>query len=141
MAGGRKYKPSQIRYALECILAGFSNKEAIALFRNRFGNQDWGMAQLKYMRVTYGDHPDFGCCLVNQTKMAEQEKAALRARLVAEARQGPEAVHSDDVTEWTTPKNSADQSVVNHQAQDPSSSFQTMAPLTPYQNGAVFTDP
>jgi hypothetical protein len=60
MVGGRKYKPAQIQFALECILAGLSNKEAIALFRNRFGNQDWGLAQLKYMRVTYGDHPDFG---------------------------------------------------------------------------------
>jgi hypothetical protein len=60
MAGGRKYRPDQIRFALECILAGFSNKEAIGMFRHRFGNPDWGVAQLKYMRVTYGDHPDFG---------------------------------------------------------------------------------
>lgn len=60
MAGGRKYRPDQIRFALECILAGFSNKDAIGMFRHRFGNPDWGLSQLKYMRVTYGDHPDFG---------------------------------------------------------------------------------
>jgi hypothetical protein len=60
MAGGRKYRPDQIRFALECILAGFSNKDAIGMFKHRFGNPDWGLSQLKYMRVTYGDHPDFG---------------------------------------------------------------------------------
>lgn len=94
-----------------------------------------------YIRWSNTDVSGNSCCLVNQTKLAEPEKAALRARLVAEARQGPAAVHSDDASEWTIPKNSADQSLVNHQSQDPTLSLQNMAPLTPYQNGAVFTDP
>ncbi|KAF7537643.1 hypothetical protein G7054_g3558 [Neopestalotiopsis clavispora] len=134
MVGGRKYKPAQIQFALECILAGFSNKEAIALFRNRFGNQDWGLAQLKYMRVTYGDHPDFGCCLVNRTEMSEAQKAALRSRLVAEARKGPGTGPANDISDSIPPKDTRNRSLVNHQSPGPASNSLLSRPYTPIQN-------
>lgn len=60
MAGGRKYSAKQIRFVMQCILAGFTRKEVIDMYKTRFGVEDWGMAQFKYLRGIYGDHPDFG---------------------------------------------------------------------------------
>ncbi|KAI4593540.1 hypothetical protein KJ359_009226 [Pestalotiopsis sp. 9143b] len=116
MAGGRKYSAKQIRFAMQCIMAGFARKEVIEMYKMRFGVTDWGIAQFKYLRSIYGDHPDFGCTLVNRTEMTEAQKAALRSRLAAEASLGPSQVDTDKVADLMSPKVRGQRNVPHQQS-------------------------
>ncbi|KAK6065922.1 hypothetical protein SCUP234_09265 [Seiridium cupressi] len=79
MTGGRKYTKAQIEWVLDSVLAGHSGDDIVAEYRHKFNHPEWSKAQLKYVKNTYGDHPDFGCRLPNRgiTTTAAQAKAAV----------------------------------------------------------------
>lgn len=60
MTGGRKYTKAQINWVLDQVLADRPKDEIIAEYKVKFNNPSWNLAQLKYVKQTYGDHPDFG---------------------------------------------------------------------------------
>jgi hypothetical protein len=60
MTGGRRYKDEQITFVLGRVLSGVDSQEIIKEFKKTYNAPGFGKSQLKYIKNTYGDHPDFG---------------------------------------------------------------------------------
>ncbi|KAH8202760.1 hypothetical protein TruAng_003031 [Truncatella angustata] len=102
MPGGRKYTTEQINWVLNQILLGHDKESIIERYRIKFNNKDWDNAQFKYVKQTYGDHPDFGCKLVNRgvatavrapAPVSASQLGQMRAQSPASAVPAPSAIH------------------------------------------------
>jgi hypothetical protein len=60
MTGGRRYTDEQIIFVLQRNMNSIPPKEIIKQYQEHYDAPDFGRAQYKYIKNTYGDHPDFG---------------------------------------------------------------------------------
>ncbi|KAK8851435.1 rapid response to glucose protein [Apiospora arundinis] len=66
MGGTRSYTNEQIKFVLDAWIDGKKAPEIVQAYRQAFGDQRFGVSQVKYLKSAYGEDAEFGVPLVNR---------------------------------------------------------------------------
>ena len=60
MGGTRSYTNEQIQFVLDAWIDGKKAPEIVQAYRQSFGDQRFGVSQVKYLKSAYGEDAEFG---------------------------------------------------------------------------------
>ncbi|KAK8074787.1 hypothetical protein PG997_009450 [Apiospora hydei] len=65
MGGTRSYTNEQIQFVLDAWIDGKKAPEIVQAYRQAFGDQRFGVSQVKYLKSAYGEDAEFGYVLTS----------------------------------------------------------------------------